>query len=208
MTSAKRGAADQKAVTTSATESETYGAMRRRGRSVGRAMAVAMRRFRGRPASGGSQRLGLDPGSVVNFVAMTLFMNSPDLIARAPVAVMQATCADDLAEIQRLWPWFEERVGLQGRKMYAAADVLAQTYSTCTPLREGDNPAHLGLEVGELPGGMFRRGRLRGTPPEIYASIGPGLEELESGGAVDQSRPLIEFYRRHDEIELWVPVTS
>lgn len=141
-------------------------------------------------------------------MSTSLFMTSPDLIDRAPVAVMQATCADDLVEIQRLWPWFEDRVGLRGRKMYAAADVVAQTYTTCTPVREGDDPAHLGLEVGELPGGRFRRGRLRGMPPEVYASIGPGLEELEAAGAVDRSRPLVEFYRRHDEIELWVPVTS
>ena len=139
---------------------------------------------------------------------MTLFASSPDLIQREPVQVMQATCLDDLAEIQRLWPWFEKRVGLRGRKMYAAADVLANTYTTCTPLREGDEPADLGLEVGELPGGTFRRGRLRGMPPEVYASIGPGFDELEAAGATDQSRPLIEFYKRHDEIELWVPVTS
>jgi hypothetical protein len=139
---------------------------------------------------------------------MSLFASPPALIDRVPVAVLQATCPDELPEIQRLWPWFEERVGLRGRKMFASADVLAHTYTTCTPLREGDDPAALGLEVGELPGGAFRRGRLRGLPPEVYASIGPGVEELESAGAVDRMRPIVEFYRRHDEIELWVPVTS
>jgi hypothetical protein len=137
---------------------------------------------------------------------MTVFTMAPALIERAAVAVMQATCADELSEIQKLWPWFEERVGLRGRKMYATADVLTNTYATCTPLREGDNAAGLGLDVGELPGGTFRRGRLRGPAPEIYASIGPGFKELEATDDVDRSRPYVEFYRRVDDIELWLPV--
>ena len=90
--------------------------------------------------------------------------------------------------------------------MYAAAHVLTNTYVTCTPLRPGDDPVALGLDVGELPGGTFRRGRLRGPPPAVYASIGPGFDELESAGGIDRTRPLIEFYKRHDEIELWAPV--
>ena len=139
---------------------------------------------------------------------MTLFTSAPGLIDREPTAVMKATCADDLSEIQALWPWFEQRVGLRGRKMYATADVRTNTYTTCTPLRRGDDPAGLGLEVGELPGGTFRRGRLRGPAPEIYASIGPGFEELESTHVVDGSRPLVEYYRRVDDIELWLPVLT
>jgi hypothetical protein len=146
-----------------------------------------------------------DPGGGLGPVS--LFASRPDLISRPAVVVMQATCQDELAEIQALWPWFEERVGLQGRKMYAAADPLAGTYTTCTPVRAGDDPAALGLAVGDLGGGLFRRGRLRGVPPELYASIGPGFEELEAAGRVDRARPLVEFYKRHDEVELWLPVT-
>ena len=38
--------------------------------------------------------------------------------------------------------------------------------------------------------------------------IGPGFDELESLGRLDRTRPLVEFYKRHDEIELWLPVTG
>jgi hypothetical protein len=145
------------------------------------------------------------PWSTAN---VTLFANRPDQITRDRLHVMHASCADELSEIQKLWPWFEERVGLRGRKMYAAADVRAGTYTTCTPVRPEDDPELLGLETGELPGGIFRRGRLRGTPPEVYGLIGPGFDELQSTTSVDPTRPLVEFYRRHDEIELWVPVAS
>jgi hypothetical protein len=119
---------------------------------------------------------------------------------------MLTTCRDELAAIQQVWPEFEELVGVRGRQMYAMADVVAATYSPCTPIRPGDDPAALGLAVGELPGGRFLRGRLRGEPPDLYASIGAGVDELLAAGPVDPGRPVVEFYRRHDEIELWVPV--
>jgi hypothetical protein len=137
---------------------------------------------------------------------MSVFARLPDVITRDPVAVMSATCADELSAIQELWPWFETLVGLRGRKMYAAAEVVAGTYTTCTPLRPGDDAGALGLEVGELAGGRFRRGRLRGEAPGVYELIGPGIRELEAAGPVDRSRPVVEFYKRSDEIELWVPV--
>ena len=137
---------------------------------------------------------------------MSVFARPPDLVTRDPVTVMLATCADELPEIQRLWPRFEELVGLRGRRMYGAAHVDAGTYLACTAIRPGDQPQALGLQLGELPGGTYRRGRLRGEPPGVYASIGLGVQELEAAGPVDRTRPVIEFYKRRDEIELWVPV--
>lgn len=139
---------------------------------------------------------------------MSTFARPPDPIVRQPVRVMSATCADDLAAIQQLWPRFEALVGLRGRKMYAAADVAAGTYTTCTPIRSDDDPDDLGLDVGDLPGGRFLRGRLVGEPPALYDLIGPGFEELEAAGPVDRGRPLVEFYKRRDQIELWVPVAD
>jgi hypothetical protein len=139
---------------------------------------------------------------------VTVFARPSDRIERDSLAVMFATCADKLPEIQELWPRFEHLVGLRGRKMFATVDLVAGTYATCTPLRSGDDPAELGLHLGELPAGRFRRGRLRGEAPELYRWIGPGFDELEAAGAVDRTRPLVEFYKRHDEIELWLPVTD
>ena len=37
--------------------------------------------------------------------------------------------------------------------------------------------------------------------------FGPAMQALTALAApVDPDRPLVEYYRRHDEIELWVPV--
>ena len=100
-----------------------------------------------------------------------------------------------------------ELVGLRGRKMYGSVDTAAGTYTTCTPVRDGDDPQALGLDLGVLPGGDYLRGRLVGEPPAVYEQIGPGAW-LSSSGLADRdpSRPLIEFYRRRDQVELWVPV--
>jgi hypothetical protein len=59
-----------------------------------------------------------------------------------------------------------------------------------------------------LPGGRYLRTRLRGEPPELYARIGPTFDKLVGLAAADESRPSIEFYRRHDEVDLLLPVAD
>ena len=137
----------------------------------------------------------------------SVLVRPPDRIERADVTVMERSTLDDLAHIQELWAWFEELVGLHGRKMYARVDTDAGTYTTCTPVRDGDDAVAVGLSVGTLPGGRYLRGRLVGEPPGVYALIAPGMDELLAVAPRDPTRPLVEFYRRRDEIDLWVPVT-
>jgi hypothetical protein len=139
---------------------------------------------------------------------MTLLDAAPSRIQRDDVAVMLRRAKDKIADIQRLWPEFEELVGVRGRRMYAMVDTTLDSYATCTPIRPDDDPVTLGLETGTLPGGAYLRGRLSGPAPAIYQHIGPGMQELVSliGGDLDTTRPLVEFYRRHNRIDLLVPV--
>jgi hypothetical protein len=141
-------------------------------------------------------------------VEPSVFSSPPDRIERQDVVVMERSTVDDLAHIQEIWPPFEHLVGLRGRKMYAYADLRLNTYTVCTPVREDDDPESFGLETGTLPGGSYLRGRLVGAPSVICALIGPGMHELQEMGHVDTVRPLVEFYRRHDQVELWVPFPS
>jgi hypothetical protein len=136
----------------------------------------------------------------------SVFVTPPDRIERSEVPVMQQTTVDDLAHIQAAWPSFEDLVGLRGRKMYALVDTAHDTYTVCTPLKDGDRPDRLGLQVGTLAGGSYLRGRLVGDPPEVYGHIAAGMTELEQTQPRDQTRSLVEFYRRHDQIELWLPI--
>jgi hypothetical protein len=42
----------------------------------------------------------------------------------------------------------------------------------------------------------------------VYERIGPTFEALAQTTPPDESRPSIEFYRRHDEIDLLLPVAA
>ncbi len=79
-------------------------------------------------------------------------------------------------------------------------------------LRERGDPG----EVAEMAPRMWRelesrlpslKGRkMYGLPPKVYARIGPTFDELVQAGNPDQTRPSVEFYRRHDTIDLLLPV--
>jgi hypothetical protein len=139
-------------------------------------------------------------------VYASVLASDPDRIERPDVAVMERSTVDDLAHIQAIWPSFEDLVGLRGRKMYARADERLNTYTVCTPIKVDDDPVALGLQIGTLSGGPYLRGRLIGEPPSLYERIRPGMQELRATVEVDASRSLVEFYRRHDQIELWIPI--
>ena len=133
-------------------------------------------------------------------------MSDDQIVVREPVEVMLVRVADELPEIQRAWAEFETAVGLRGRKFYGAFDPATTTYSVCAVLRPGDEPAALGAERGTLPGGRYARIRLHGEPPEVYEQIGPTAEQLALRSDADPTRATLEYYRRHDVIDLLVPV--
>lgn len=123
------------------------------------------------------------------------------MLALMHLAHLGLPVRDELPAIGQPWPRFEALVGLRGRRVYAMVDLKAGTYAACTPVRDGDEPARLGLGTAELPGGWYLRARIVGDPPGLYERIAPAMEALRALAA-----PLVEYYRRHDQIELWVPV--
>ena len=130
------------------------------------------------------------------------------LIERNDVQVMFKRVADEESAIGRGIAEVEEAVGsLRGRKCYGAFGATAGEYWACVQLREGDEADALGLEVGTLPGGRYARVRLQGDPPDLYGRIAPAFERLAARADHDRSRPGIEFNRRHDTIDLLLPIT-
>lgn len=133
-------------------------------------------------------------------------MSDAHIVVRQPVEVMFVRVADELLEIQHAWAEFENAVGLRGRKFYGAFDPTTSTYSVCTVLRHGDDPAAFGAERGTLPGGRYACIRLHGEPPGVYEQIGPTAQRLAQRPDADGTRPTLEYYRRHDVIDVLVPV--
>jgi hypothetical protein len=126
-------------------------------------------------------------------------------VEREEIAVQFVRVPDGLDEIGRAWKELEAVVALRGRHFYGAYDPLADEYRACVEVRDGDEPVP-GLESGTLPGGTYLRARLRGDPPGIYERIKPTFDAMTHQADPDESRPSLEHYRRHDEIDLLLPI--
>jgi hypothetical protein len=128
------------------------------------------------------------------------------LVERDDLAVMFKRVVDEQTAISRGWEALEEAVGgPRGRKFYGVFDDAGE-YRCCIKLRDGDDAAELGLETGTLSGGQYALVRLQGEPPAVYELIAPTFERLAERPDRDPSREGIEFYRRHDVIDLLLPV--
>jgi hypothetical protein len=126
-------------------------------------------------------------------------------LEREEIAVQFVRVPDGIANIRRAWDELEAVVPLRGRHFYGAFDPVAEDYRACVEVREGEEPVP-GLESGTLPGGRYLRARLRGDPPGIYERIKPTFDALVAHTAPDSTRPSLEWYRRHDEIDLLLPI--
>ena len=102
----------------------------------------------------------------------------------------------------------EAVVGLKGRHFYGVFDVGAGSYWACVQRREGDDPPSLGLSAGTIKGGRYASARLRGDYDALVALIGPTFKAIAAQHSFDSSRPSIEFYRRHNEFVLYLPVVE
>jgi GyrI-like small molecule binding domain len=126
-------------------------------------------------------------------------------IEREEMPVQYLRVPDGLDEITRAWNELEKMVALCGRHFYGAYDPIADDYRACVEVRAGDELVP-GLESGSIPGGRYLRARLRGEPPGLYESIKPTFDELMQRATRDESRPSLEHYRRHDEVDLLLPI--
>jgi len=129
------------------------------------------------------------------------------IVERPDIAVLFARASDDQESITRAWADLEARVGsLRSRRFYGILDPTTHEYWVCVEPLGDEDARSLGLELGTLPGGRYARIRLTGEPPGVYAQIAPTFERLVRRADHDPTRPEIEFYRRHDIIELLSPV--
>ncbi len=105
----------------------------------------------------------------------------------------------------------EERMeSLRGSRMYGLLYPGEPTaYYAC--LRLDDNLSEdLGFERAEVPGGLYGRRLVRdwenkiSVLPEFFDQLQADL--IEAGFLRDVNRPLLEFYRRSDELLIMVPV--
>ena len=100
----------------------------------------------------------------------------------------------------------EAVVGLKGRRFYGMYDEGAGRYWACVQRREKDDPATLGLETRSIAGGLYATERLRGSYESLVPLIAPTFDAMAARHAADPCRPSVEYYRRHNEFVLYLPI--
>lgn len=97
----------------------------------------------------------------------------------------------------------------KGRKFYGAYDVPNGIYRAGVAIREGDDPAALGLCVYEIPAGIYAREKFLNWSNDLLG-IGKVFDWLSEQykGRVDSTRPSIEFYRSQRELLCLLPIIS
>jgi hypothetical protein len=134
-----------------------------------------------------------------------------DTVVRDDVAVLYAAAPGTWETIPqaagRAFALLERAVPPRGRKMYGYWHPPALEYRACYALIAGDDAEALALATGVIPGGLYRRARLKDQ--YAFERIPEAFRLLAAAGSLDESgRPWLEFYRRHDEVELMVPITG
>ena len=125
-----------------------------------------------------------------------------------PLDVIAAREKGNMPEIAKTaFDRLERAIPPKGRRFYGYWDPDEKAYLACVVAAAGDDAERLALERIVIPGGRYRRARLRGAPQDIYPRIGATFEEMGKViDDVDHARPWLEFYRAEDEIDLLVPV--
>jgi hypothetical protein len=100
---------------------------------------------------------------------------------------------------------------LKGRKFYGVFREVpeGEEYFACVERAAEDDPAGMGLETGEIPGGWYARRKIRDWAKDTR-QMGVQFREMIRvlGENVDRSRPEVEFYRSHSEVLVFEPVRS
>ena len=133
-----------------------------------------------------------------------------DIVERETVAVIYAAAQGEWNAIPdaaaRAFAQLEAAVPPHGRKMYGYWHPAQLEYRACYEREANDRPEEWELEEDAIPGGRYRRARLKGD--NVFVEIPGAFETLESYGDIEDGRPWLEFYRRHDEVDVLVPIRA
>jgi hypothetical protein len=100
----------------------------------------------------------------------------------------------------------EQVVPLKGNRFYATFDPKSREYRACVVLRAGESGSTYGLPEFTLDGGAYASAKLTGAFIDIVKQIAPTFERLRGEHVADARRRSIEFYKRHTEIILYLPI--
>jgi hypothetical protein len=136
-----------------------------------------------------------------------MLTSDPVTVHRTAWRVRFIETSDDAEHIPRAFEELEAALPtFRGRKFVGAFDADAGWYRACVKSVDDPHVDEARLPLADIPGGRYLRIRLRDEPPGLYAALPETYERLRSLAEADDQRPSLEVYRRHDEIDLLLPV--
>lgn len=127
-----------------------------------------------------------------------------DIVRLQPIEVMYVRQYEEPSG--EAFEELEAVVGLKGRRFYGLFDEPGGRYWACVRRKEQDDPADLGLEALTIEGGLYATERLRGNYESLVPLIAPTFDAMAERHAADPCRPSVEYYRRHNEFVLYLPI--
>jgi hypothetical protein len=99
----------------------------------------------------------------------------------------------------------EQVVPLRGNRFYATYHPGTLEYRACAALNEGESAGKYGLPEGLLAGGCANV-KLDGDFADIVWRIAPTFDRLREKHREDPRQLSIEYYKRHTEVILYLPI--
>ena len=116
-------------------------------------------------------------------------------------------CRDEPLAISGAWAAVEGHfTSLRGLHFLAIFDPDAGWYRACVVRSAHIDALAADLPTGHIPGGRYARCRLRGPDGVDVARVFDAFESLRLAHVLDPTRPQIEHYRSHTEVDVLVPV--
>lgn len=140
-------------------------------------------------------------------------MGPPTVLTEKPFQVARVQALGGPEGAPEAFMRLEERMeSLWGSRMYGLLYPGETTaYYACVRL-DDDHSEDFGFERAEVPGGLYGRRLVRDWEnkisklPEFFDQLQADL--IDAGFLRDSTRPLLEFYRRSDELLIMMPVLA
>ena len=102
----------------------------------------------------------------------------------------------------------EKIVPLRGNKFYATYNSNTQEYCACAKILNEAEAQSYKLPVKIIDGGWYVSTEIEGPFLEIVRKIGPSFDVLASKYHIDSTRLPIEYYKRHTDVILYLPIVK
>ena len=133
--------------------------------------------------------------------------STPTRVHRSPTPVRFVEGRDEIDSIRHSWRTLEDLFpSLSGLTFLAAFDPVAGWYRACVVRTPESDAIADALATDVVPGGDYARLRLQGEADSLYEQLPAAFAAVEGASEVDPNRPRIEYYRRHTEVHVLVPV--